>query len=176
MGTMANSIPVYWKWILSSCWCQVHHAPAFYCPFLSLSPPWTSNQLQTTSDLGTWTSHLTCQQFKVTATKISIKNIRALFYILPSCICEKPRLVHCCARQADGTARRKLWSVELSAPCTLPQHSSVCTRTGRKAWSAKHSCSMSGICCLMSSSIKPSGRDESSKPVHQPRLLYSKSH
>lgn len=80
------------------------------------------------------------------------------------------------SRQVDGTAGRELRSVELSVLCTLPQHSTVCTRMDGKAWRAKHSRSMSGICCLMSSSIKPSGRDESSKPVHQPRLLYSNSH
>lgn len=70
---MANIIPLYWKWISSSCWCQEHHAPAFYSPLLGPSPPWVSSQLQTTSDFGICASHLTCQQFKVTATKISTK-------------------------------------------------------------------------------------------------------
>lgn len=94
MGAMANFIPLYWKWILSSSWCEVRHAPSFYCLLLSLSPPWTSSQPQTTSDFGICTSRLTFQ-FKVTATKISTKIMCALFYIFTSCICEKPRLVQC---------------------------------------------------------------------------------
>lgn len=103
---MANIIPLYWEWILSSCWCQGHHAPAFYCPLLNLSSPWTSSQLQTTSDFGTHASPLTRQRFKVTAARISTKFLHALLYIFPSCICEKPRLVHC-ALQASWRPCKK---------------------------------------------------------------------
>lgn len=127
-------------------------------------------------DFGRCASHLTRQWFKVKATKISTKITWALFYIFSSCICEKPRLVHCELQASWWPFKKEAVLCGAVSVSTLPQHSSVCTRTDGQAWSAKHSCSMSGICCLMSSSIKPSGRDESSKPVHQPRLLYSNSH
>ena len=96
MEAMANIIPLHWKWILSyaSWWCQVHHALAFYFPHLSLPPPWTSSQLQITLAFGGCASCLTCQQFKVMATKISTK-ICVLVFFFPLCIYEKPRLVHC---------------------------------------------------------------------------------
>lgn len=175
---MANIIPLYWKWISSSCWCQEHHAPAFYSPLLGPSPPWVSSQLQTTNHMQTLGYALLI--WHASSSKLLPLKSAPNY----SCIVLYFALLHLWKGQAGTllcqaswhTARRKLCSAELSVPCTLPQHSSVCTWTDGKAWSAKHSCSMSGICCLMSSSIKPSGRDESSKPVHQSRLLYSNSH
>lgn len=174
MEAMANIILLHWKWILSYApwWCQVHHAPAFYLPHLSLPPPWTSSQLQITVDFGRYASCLTWHQFKVMVTKISTKICVCLFFS-PHASMKSPGWYTVTSRQVDGIAIRKLCSVELSLLCTLSQHSTVCTHTKWKARSAKHSCSMSGIRCLMSSSINPSGRDESSKSVHQPRLLYS---
>lgn len=177
MKTMASVTPLHWKWILSyaSWWCQVPHAPAFY--FARLSPPslWPNSQLQIALGFEKCAAVLTYQQFKVMVTKISTKKLCLLFFSHHASM-KSPGWYTVTSRQVDGMAKRNLCSVELSLLCTLAQHSTVCTCTNWKAWSAKNSCSMSGICCLMSSRIKPHGRDESSKPLHQPRLLYSNSH
>lgn len=113
---------------------------------------------------------------KLWPLKLASKLCMHTFISSPFVSMKSPGWYTVTSRQVDGTAERKLCSVELSVMCTLPQHSTVCTRMEGKAWSAKHSRSMSGICCPMSSSIKPSGRDEDSKPLHQWRLLYSNSH
>lgn len=159
-------------------------SPSFLLPAFQASP--NPNQQPavncTTLDFTGCASCLRCQQFKVVATKISTKNVFVLVFIFFCCCLffhaslKSPCLYTLTCRQVDGIAKKKLCSAELSLLHTLSLHSTVCTHTNWKAWSAKHSSSMSGICCLMSPSIKPSGRDESSNSVHQARLLYSNSH
>lgn len=95
MKTMASVTPLHWKWILSyaSWWCQVPHAPAFYFARLSPASLWPNSQLQIALGFEKCAAVLTYQQFKVMVTKISTKKLFAFFF--PSCIYEKPRLVHC---------------------------------------------------------------------------------